>query len=181
MAEFMGDIAFILEVALLCAGLLVWDYGKRQGAGLVKISAAIMVAAGLGAGICTTYYWFSYMNAGAFATAYPVPMQSSGTQMGPGMMNRMMHGGQMPMGSGQDGAMMNQMMQGGEMPLGGQKSGQSMSGESGATAPNPQEHEQHHEDGNSNTTGQAAPPTPVAPIRPDERGQLEKMSGEHPM
>lgn len=57
---FLGDIAFILDMALLVAGLIVLYLAKKEDSKLLKITAWIMIVTGVLAVICTSYYWLYY-------------------------------------------------------------------------------------------------------------------------
>jgi hypothetical protein len=113
MAQFLGDIAFAAWAALLAGGLIAWHIGTRDAAGPIKSAAVIMIVAGLGGGVCTTYYWFSYHSAGAFESAYPASMSMQGMSSRP-MMQRMMQN-RMPADSMRPQAKPGQMDQ---MPMG---------------------------------------------------------------
>lgn len=72
MAEFLGDIAFMLEVFALATGLLIYHFGIKEKSKLIKLAAVILILAGIFGMVCTGYYWFEYYSQGAFDTAYPV-------------------------------------------------------------------------------------------------------------
>ncbi len=71
MAQFLGDIAFILESMLLVSGLVIFYFALEKQSKLLKFSAIVAVLIGLLGMICTDYYWFSYQSQGAFENAYP--------------------------------------------------------------------------------------------------------------
>ncbi len=71
MAEFLGDIAFVLESLLLVIGLVIYYFALEKQSKLLKFAAAIAVVISLLGMLCTGYYWFSYQSQGAFETAYP--------------------------------------------------------------------------------------------------------------
>ena len=72
MAQFLGDLAFVLEVFLLSAGLITYEVAQRDALALTRIAGIVMVVAGGAAIICTSIFWFTYWSAGAFDKAYPV-------------------------------------------------------------------------------------------------------------
>lgn len=63
---FLGDMAFILDVALLAAGLIVLHWSEKEKNRLLRGAAWIMILTGALAVICTGYYWLSYYQSGAF-------------------------------------------------------------------------------------------------------------------
>ena len=108
MAEFLGDLAFMFEIFVLGAGLVVLYFGLKESSKLLKASGYIMsVVATLGI-ICTGYYYLKYYFAGSFDQAYP-----QHHMMKQSMMQNMMKGGMMGKGmmSGQGMGMMKGMMQ----------------------------------------------------------------------
>ena len=56
MAEFLGDIAFMVEFLVLGIGLIVIHYGKKEDSKLVKAAGYIMSVASVFALVCTTYF-----------------------------------------------------------------------------------------------------------------------------
>ncbi len=70
---FLGDIAFILEVALLAAGLVLFHRAGKEGSRLLKVTAWIMIVTAVLAVICTSYYWIYYYQAGAFEMYHVMP------------------------------------------------------------------------------------------------------------
>lgn len=103
MAEFLGDIAGILEVFAVAAGLYVLHIGRREGAWLIKASGTVLLVGGIVLGLCTGYYWVRYAQQGAFAHSCPAH-----SQMMP------MHGMMKMMHSGDKGPMMGGMKMGPE-------------------------------------------------------------------
>lgn len=71
MAEFLGDIAFILESMLLVSGLVIYYFALEKQSKLLKLAAIVAIVISLLGMLCTGYYWFSYLSQGAFETAYP--------------------------------------------------------------------------------------------------------------
>ena len=66
MAQFMGDIAFLLELGLVAAGLVLLWIGRLRSAGLLRAAGWILVVGATATAICTTYFWFRYHQAGEF-------------------------------------------------------------------------------------------------------------------
>jgi len=66
MDQFTGDIAAMLEVALIGTGLVVLYYASKEGSKLMKIGAYIMLISGILGLICTSYWWFKYHAMGIF-------------------------------------------------------------------------------------------------------------------
>jgi hypothetical protein len=82
MAQFTADIAGMLELFAIAAGLvLLHRAGKEAPAKLLKAAGWVLVAGGIVVGACTTFYWFKYQSRGDFDTVH---MDYPG-MMGPGM------------------------------------------------------------------------------------------------
>ena len=90
MAEFLADIAGILEIMAIAAGLVVLHRATREGgATLLKVAGWVLVAGGIAVGLCTTTYWLQYRSQGEFESACMSSagrMHHPGMGMGPGMM-----------------------------------------------------------------------------------------------
>ncbi len=71
MAQFLGDIAFTIEMALLAAGLVAFHFASKEKSLSIRIASVVLIATGILGGLCTGYYWFKYQGDGAFETAYP--------------------------------------------------------------------------------------------------------------
>ncbi len=103
MAEFTADIAGMLEIFAIAAGLvLLHRASKESPAKLLKAAGWVLVAGGVVVGLCTTFYWFKYQSRGEFATThmgYRGVMSDPGTGMGPGMMGPGSGMGSMPSGT----------------------------------------------------------------------------------
>ena len=85
MAAFLGDIAFLFETVLVAAGLLT----LHRAAGdprpvLLKVAGIVLVVAGVGGAICTSYYYFKYHFAGDLDHPYPVSAAAMSMMMGKG-------------------------------------------------------------------------------------------------
>lgn len=76
MAQFLGDIAFLFEMVLVAGGLVLLHRGRQQGAGLLRVASVVLLLAGAGGALCTTYFWFRYHGQGDFDHAYPMAMAS---------------------------------------------------------------------------------------------------------
>jgi hypothetical protein len=107
MAQFFGDIAFMLELFAVAGGLAALHFaGRQSAAGLLKAAGWILVVGGILAGVCTSFFYFRYYAQGGFDTVHPpmsMPMQSMGKMQG------------------QDGMMMQGMQREGTMKPGGEK------------------------------------------------------------
>jgi len=105
MAQFTADIAGMLELFAIAAGLVLLHRASKEApAKLLKAAGWVLVAGGIAVGACTTVYWFKYQSRGEFDTVhmgYPGMMHAPGTGMGPGTMGPGMTGpgmGSMPHG-----------------------------------------------------------------------------------
>jgi len=93
MPQFLADIAGMLEIFAIAAGLVLLHRARSEAAsGLLRAAGAVLVVGGLAVGLCTTWYWFTYRARGEFATAHMMSpsmmmpmMDSTGRMMGPGM------------------------------------------------------------------------------------------------
>lgn len=93
MAEFLADIAGILEIMAIAAGLVLLHRAAKDGSGaLLKAAGWVLVAGGIAVGLCTTTYWFQYRSQGEFDHAHTSwtgmmhhPGIGAGMGMGPGM------------------------------------------------------------------------------------------------
>lgn len=95
MSIFLLDIAGVLEVAAIAAGLWLLHLARKEGGGFPARSAAwILIVGGFAIGACTLYYGFRYKQLGYFDA--PPKMMMQGQMMGSGMMSSgMMEGGMM--------------------------------------------------------------------------------------
>jgi len=93
-AEFLADIAGMLELFAIAAGLvLLHRAAKEAPARLLKAAGWVLVAGGIVVGLCTSYYWYRYQARGEFDSGhmgYPGMMYGEGGSMGPGMRPGMM-------------------------------------------------------------------------------------------
>lgn len=72
MIAFLGDIAFILELALIGAGLITLHYAAKEKSKLMKWAGYIMAVGGLLTAICTGYFAMKYWVDGAYNQAAPI-------------------------------------------------------------------------------------------------------------
>ena len=72
MAQFMGDVVFLLEVCLVTLGLIVFHFGREQKAVLLRAAGIVLVVGAALTAVCTTYYWMTYAGQGDFAHAHLV-------------------------------------------------------------------------------------------------------------
>lgn len=95
MAQFLADIAGLLEIFAVAAGLVLLHRASREApAKLLKAAGWVLVAGGIAVGLCTTYYWFKYQSRGEFDSTHmgsPGMMYGPRTGMGPGMMGSGQH------------------------------------------------------------------------------------------
>lgn len=77
MAQFIGDIAFILESFLLVAGLVILYVAIERKSSLLKFAGSLAIVISIIALICTSYYWFTYQLQGAFDTAHIQELQKN--------------------------------------------------------------------------------------------------------
>jgi hypothetical protein len=66
MNEFAGDIAYVLEIALIGVGFVVLHFALKEGSKLMKIGAYVMLIGGVLGLVCTSMFWFKYWTAGHF-------------------------------------------------------------------------------------------------------------------
>lgn len=75
-AQFLGDIAFMLETFAVAGGLLLLGGAWAAAAGrLARAAGLVLLLAGVGGALCTTWFWFKYHGAGEFEHSRPVIMQ----------------------------------------------------------------------------------------------------------
>ena len=69
MAQFLADIAGMLEIAAIAAGLLLLHKARTvERAGFLRAAALLLLLGGVSVGLCTGYYWFKYQANGDFET-----------------------------------------------------------------------------------------------------------------
>ncbi len=94
MAMFQLDIAFLLELALFAAGLVLLHLGKQGTAPLLRAAGFVLVVGSVLTAACSVYYGVRYQIQGEFESAYPPHHEMMEHQqemmMQPGMMQRRM-------------------------------------------------------------------------------------------
>lgn len=102
MAQFLGDIAGMLELFAIAGGLVLLHRAfKEPPARLLKVAGAVLVIGGIAVGLCTSWYWFQYASAGDFDRAGSwEPRVGPGTMRGPHTMPGMMGGDPAPQTEG---------------------------------------------------------------------------------
>ena len=73
MNQFSADIAGILEIAVIAAGMITLYFAGKEKSGLLKGAAWLMIIGGIAVGLCTSYWWFTYHKRGYFE--HPAAMQ----------------------------------------------------------------------------------------------------------
>lgn len=66
MNQFTADIAGILEIAVIAAGLITLYFANKERSGLLRVAAGVMIIGGIAVGSCTAYWWLKYYNQGGF-------------------------------------------------------------------------------------------------------------------
>ena len=66
MTQFTGDIAAMIEIALIGIGLVILYYAQKEGSKLMKAGGYIMLVGGILGLLCTGYWWFKYHDSGVF-------------------------------------------------------------------------------------------------------------------
>lgn len=85
MAQFLADIAGMLELFAIAAGLALLHRAAKDGsARLLKIAGWVLVVGGIAVGLCTGYYWFKYQAQGGFDSASAWPGATMDDAMHPG-------------------------------------------------------------------------------------------------
>ena len=84
MAMFLGEISFLLALAVFAFGLVLWHRGREAAAGPLRGAGAVLVVGAVLTALCTGYYTVRYQTQGDFDHAYaPHPMGAC-AMMGPG-------------------------------------------------------------------------------------------------
>lgn len=66
LAQFLGDLAFLAELGLVAAGLVLLHVGRERSASLLRAAGWLLVIGATATAICTTFFWFRYHRAGEF-------------------------------------------------------------------------------------------------------------------
>lgn len=69
MAQFLGDMAFLLELAIVAAGLVLLHVGRERSASLLRSAGWLLVVGATAIAVCTVYFWLRYHQAGDFDRA----------------------------------------------------------------------------------------------------------------
>ncbi|PHS39025.1 MAG: hypothetical protein COA91_06775 [Robiginitomaculum sp.] len=69
MLMFMAALVYLVELALVAAGLLVLDTAKKQDGKFAPWAGWILVIGGIAGLLCTSYFSLKYMGQGAFDIA----------------------------------------------------------------------------------------------------------------
>jgi hypothetical protein len=100
MAMFLLHIAWLLALAVLAAGLVLWRRGTQPADGVLRVGGGILVVGAVLSALCIAYYGIRYQAQGDFGHATPMhpPMEMGrmmgrGGMMGGGMMGRGPMGG----------------------------------------------------------------------------------------
>lgn len=73
MAAFLGDIAFLFGVVVAVAGLFTLHKAATDPRpALLKIAGIVLLVAGIGTALCTSYFYLKYHFAGDLEHPYPV-------------------------------------------------------------------------------------------------------------
>ena len=87
MAMFLLDLVFMLEIAVIASGLIVLHFSRREKSQLLKVTAGILMVAGVGTMVCTLGYAFKYRSQGVFEVVDSGSRTTSGPRGGPSASN----------------------------------------------------------------------------------------------
>ena len=98
MAQFLGDIAWMLELFAIASGLVLLHVATIEShTKFLQAAGWLLVLGGLGTALCTGYYWFSYRAQGHFDVVHArTPMPMSPGSMAPDRNMGSMHRGVVP-------------------------------------------------------------------------------------
>lgn len=70
MAMYLAELVFLVELALLAAGLVLLYKAHKEASVLLKTAAILLIIGSIGTAICTTYFSLKYYKQGVFDTAF---------------------------------------------------------------------------------------------------------------
>jgi|GEM_PF-1193107 len=71
MAQFLGDIAWMLELFAVAGGLVLLHLAATEApTKLLRTAGWLLVLGGVGTALCTGYYWFTYQAQGHFDSGH---------------------------------------------------------------------------------------------------------------
>lgn len=77
LAQFLGDIAFLLELGLVSAGLVLLHAGRERSARLLRAAGWLLIVGATATAVCTGYFWLRYHRVGDFdRAAGPAPVEA---------------------------------------------------------------------------------------------------------
>jgi len=96
MAAFLGDIAFLFGVVVAAAGLFTLHRaGGDPRPALLKTAGILLLAAGIGTAVCTSYYYLKYHFSGDLEHPWPAAVSGKKMKMMMGEMGGMQMDGMM--------------------------------------------------------------------------------------
>lgn len=69
MAQFLGDIAGVLELFAVVGGLVLLHFERKDSSKLLRAAGILLIVGGILAGACTMTYWLHYQATGQFEHA----------------------------------------------------------------------------------------------------------------
>ena len=141
MAMFLGEISFLLALAVFAFGLVLWHRDREATSGPLRVAGAVLTVAAVLAALCTGYWMVRYHVQGDFDRAYGHAHDAC-AMMEPGGR----HGGEgQQMGSGMMGSgMMGREGMGPQTQGSGREVMPMRPGEGGPPEDAPPGHEEHH-------------------------------------
>lgn len=70
MAAFLGNISFLLDLAMIGSALIVLHFAKKESSGCLKGAGYFLLISGIVLALCTGYYGMKYHFQGDFDRAY---------------------------------------------------------------------------------------------------------------
>ena len=87
MVMFLLHVSFLLALAVIAAGLVLWQQGRQPASGPLRLAGGMLVGGAALSAICIGYYGIRYQVLGDFDRAYPVhPHMEMGRMMERGCM-----------------------------------------------------------------------------------------------